>query len=210
MRRVLAASSAAFLRRCRSGGTGSRVSPASVEAVRVKITFRRFGFAFDDCSHPHPTSTSSDNGSRLPLTKLFSPTSESFGHKINKSSRFLSVLQVVRFPSELSRIGYIFTLSADTLRPYSNWRTTETSEQYRSGNELIRRCSSLPQPVASQIRRASRGKMKRVLCAAVFSCASSRNAVSGYRWKAEFENRRVIVSGSCSRAKLQADGARGA
>ena len=138
----------------------------------MKITFRRFGFAFDDCSHPHPTSTSSDNGSRLPLTKLFSATSECFGHKINKSSRFLSVLQVVRFPSELSRIGYIFTLSADSLRPYSNWRTTETSEQYRSGNELIRRCSSLPQPVASQIRRASRGKMKRVLCAAVFSCAS--------------------------------------
>lgn len=48
----------------------------------------------------------------------------------------------------------------------------ETSEQSRSSNELIRRCSSLPQPVASQIRRASRGKMKRVLCAAVFSCAS--------------------------------------
>jgi hypothetical protein len=62
LRRVLAASSAAFLRRCRSDGTGSRVSPASVEAVRVKIIFRRFGFSFDDCSHPHPTSTSSDTG----------------------------------------------------------------------------------------------------------------------------------------------------
>ena len=107
LRRVLAASSAAFLRRCRSGATGSRVSQASVEAVRQKIMFRRFGFSFDDCSRPTPTSTPSDNGSRLPLIKLFFATSESSGHKVNKSSRFLSVLQVVRFPSELSRIGYI-------------------------------------------------------------------------------------------------------
>ncbi len=87
-RRVLAASCAAILRRCRSGGTGSRVFHASIEAVR-EIMFRHFRFSFDDCSCPTPTSTPSDSGSRLSPRKLFSATSESSGHKVSKSSRFL-------------------------------------------------------------------------------------------------------------------------
>ena len=107
---TLAASSSAFLRRCRSGGTGSRIFQVCVEAAREKLFFHRF--SFDDCSYPRPTSTPNDSDSRLPLRKLFSATSESSGHKINKSSRFPSVLQAVRFPSVLSRIGYIFPLSA--------------------------------------------------------------------------------------------------
>ncbi len=122
-RRVLAASSAAILLRCQSGRTGSQVSQASVEAVR-RLMFRRFGFSLDDWSRPHLTNTPSDSDSRLPPRKLFSATSESSGHKTNKSSRFLSVLQVVRFPNELSRIG-LLPLSADSLRPpHSNGRAT--------------------------------------------------------------------------------------
>lgn len=107
-RRVLAASSSAFLKRCRSGGTGSRIFQVSVEAAREKLFFHHF--SFDDCSYPRATSTPNDSDA-LPLRKLFSATGESSGQKINKSSRFLSVLQAVRFPSALSRIGSIFPLS---------------------------------------------------------------------------------------------------
>ncbi len=105
---MLAASSSAFLKRYRSGGTGSRIFQVSVEAAREKLFFHHF--PFDDCSYPRATSTPNDSGSRLPLRKLFSATGESSGQKINKSSRFLSVLQAVRFPSALSRIGSIFPL----------------------------------------------------------------------------------------------------
>ena len=108
-RRVLAATSSAFLKRCRLGGTGSRIFQVSVEAAREKLFFHHFSFA--DCSYPRATSTPNNSDSRLRLRKLFSATGESSGQKINKSSRFLSVLQAVRFPSALSRIGYNFPLS---------------------------------------------------------------------------------------------------
>lgn len=48
-RRVFAASSAAILLRCQSGGTGSQVSQASVDAVR-RLMFRRLGFSLDAAS----------------------------------------------------------------------------------------------------------------------------------------------------------------